>query len=444
MFDVPHDALMEIKTTRTVALPSGCQLNKVHSFLDERGSLQKIDVKTAKQVITVVNKDHTVRGIHGAPSTKTVFLVRGSVFDVLVDLREHSNTYGMWWGQNLQEGDCLEIAAGVGHAYYSANDSVMTYAIQESYKSETEIRIDYQDSLLNIDWPLSSCRDQIRISAADQQNQRFAKVLVYGASGFLGSLIAEQLRKDKYRVVKSKKRFPDWEGVQEELQSEQPDCVVYAAGKGGVPSATWHDLNWELSLESNVRWPAELAQLIVRQSRKRAIYSIFIGSGVVFSDSHTAHSEEEILNPVPSGYGLIRQKFEEAMMSVPHFKENGSVLRIMYPVAPGDHRCLLNKLKSAKSVHAMPSSVSVMPSLLPLLSKIIEQKLSGLINFVNRGVMSPVDIVGMLRNGEDLGSVSIVPKPASVAAVWLSTSKLEQVAGFPTEDVQTLVREYCT
>jgi dTDP-4-dehydrorhamnose 3,5-epimerase len=103
----------------------------------------------------------TVRGIHWqeAPhaETKVVRCTRGGLFDVIVDVRPDSPTYGRHHAMELWEGDCklLYIPAGVGHGYQTlADDSEIFYQASESYHADSCKGLRYNDRELGINWPL--------------------------------------------------------------------------------------------------------------------------------------------------------------------------------------------------------------------------------------------------------------------------------------------------
>jgi dTDP-4-dehydrorhamnose 3,5-epimerase len=104
----------------------------------------------------------TLRGLHYqiAPyaERKLVTCVHGSVWDVLLDLRSGSPTYGRWHGETLS-GKSLEtlyIPEGVAHGYISLeDDSVVGYHISAEYSPEAASGVRWDDPAFAIDWPLT-------------------------------------------------------------------------------------------------------------------------------------------------------------------------------------------------------------------------------------------------------------------------------------------------
>lgn len=106
----------------------------------------------------------TLRGIHYQvknPQAKLVRVVSGEVFDVAVDLRKSSPTFGRWFGLTISAANKLQIyiPAGFGHAFLSLSDSAeMLYKASDFYAPEHERCIRWDDPDLAIDWPLDGER----------------------------------------------------------------------------------------------------------------------------------------------------------------------------------------------------------------------------------------------------------------------------------------------
>jgi dTDP-4-dehydrorhamnose 3,5-epimerase len=103
----------------------------------------------------------TLRGMHyqRAPhaETKLVRCTRGTVFDVLLDLRPCSATFRHWQAAELSEetGVSLYIPAGVAHGFQSlADKSEVFYQITERYAPEASGGVRWDDPAFGIDWPI--------------------------------------------------------------------------------------------------------------------------------------------------------------------------------------------------------------------------------------------------------------------------------------------------
>ena len=103
----------------------------------------------------------TVRGIHlqhsPAEEKKIISCVSGAVWDVVVDLRFNSSTYGQWDAIELSEDNDLSlfIPRGCGHCFQALNkNSKLIYFHSHDYKPRYEGGVNPLDPDLNISWPL--------------------------------------------------------------------------------------------------------------------------------------------------------------------------------------------------------------------------------------------------------------------------------------------------
>ncbi|EFI35298.1 dTDP-4-dehydrorhamnose 3,5-epimerase [Desulfonatronospira thiodismutans ASO3-1] len=107
------------------------------------------------------NKAGTLRGMHFQTQpyseVKLVGCVSGSVFDVIIDLREESTTYSCWFGTKLSADnlEMLYVPKGFAHGYQTLVDNAaVSYMVSESYCPEYENGVRWNDPVLNISWPL--------------------------------------------------------------------------------------------------------------------------------------------------------------------------------------------------------------------------------------------------------------------------------------------------
>jgi dTDP-4-dehydrorhamnose 3,5-epimerase len=103
----------------------------------------------------------TIRGIHFqiAPFAqgKIVLCVKGSVFDVAIDLRKNSATYGEWYGVELSEDNkkIAYIPKGFAHGFQTLTDNTeFLYYISDPYSKEHESGVKWNDPVFAINWPL--------------------------------------------------------------------------------------------------------------------------------------------------------------------------------------------------------------------------------------------------------------------------------------------------
>jgi dTDP-4-dehydrorhamnose 3,5-epimerase len=107
-----------------------------------------------------VNKG-VLRGIHFQKpphaQAKLVRVVKGSVYDVIVDLRKDSETYGQWEGYTLsaENFSTLFVPRGFGHGFCTLEDNTeFLYKTDNFYAPEADAGIIWNDPTLKIDWPI--------------------------------------------------------------------------------------------------------------------------------------------------------------------------------------------------------------------------------------------------------------------------------------------------
>ena len=102
---------------------------------------------------------NTLRGLHFQvkyPQAKLLRCVKGTVFDVAVDIRQDSPSYGQWVGEELSEDNKYQlfIPQGFAHGYYVMSETVeISYKCSEIYHPEDEQGIIWNDPEIGIDWP---------------------------------------------------------------------------------------------------------------------------------------------------------------------------------------------------------------------------------------------------------------------------------------------------
>jgi dTDP-4-dehydrorhamnose 3,5-epimerase len=127
---------------------------------------------------------HVLRGIHyqlRRPQGKLVRVVTGVVFDVAVDLRRSSPTFGQWVGAELSQDNqhMLWVPPGFGHGFVVLSESAhFLYKCTEFYAPEDEHAIAWNDAELNIDWRLPAGVQPV-LSARDMAAKPFRDAEYY-------------------------------------------------------------------------------------------------------------------------------------------------------------------------------------------------------------------------------------------------------------------------
>jgi dTDP-4-dehydrorhamnose 3,5-epimerase len=136
-----------------------------------------------KQDNTSVSAKNVVRGIHyqvTQPQGKLVRVCYGAVYDIAVDLRRGSKSFGQHVGVELSEenGAMLWIPPGFGHGFAVLSDKAgFAYKVTDYYSPGGERTILWNDAKLAIAWPVKET-DAI-VSTKDQQGARFDDAEVF-------------------------------------------------------------------------------------------------------------------------------------------------------------------------------------------------------------------------------------------------------------------------
>lgn len=117
-----------------------------------------------------------LRGLHYQviqPQGKLVWVTRGAAFDVAVDIRRGSSSFGQWYGCVLDDIDHrqLYIPPGFAHGFCVLSEEAdFFYKCTDYYHPASEGGIAWDDPEIGIEWPLS----EVALSAKDRENPRLA------------------------------------------------------------------------------------------------------------------------------------------------------------------------------------------------------------------------------------------------------------------------------
>lgn len=131
------------------------------------------------------SKKGVVRGLHyqipPTPMGKLVKAVKGSIFDVGVDIRKGSKTFGKWYGEILSEENkkMLYFPPGFAHGFLSLEDSTeVIYKCTGIYSSKDERAILWNDPEIGIKWPTDLVSDLI-VSDRDKLHPNLKKADIF-------------------------------------------------------------------------------------------------------------------------------------------------------------------------------------------------------------------------------------------------------------------------
>jgi dTDP-4-dehydrorhamnose 3,5-epimerase len=154
-------------------------------FSDERGAFQELFSFERYSACGIrspfvqdnrsLSRRNVLRGLHGDPRmAKLVSVLRGSVYDVIVDARRDSGTLGQWYGTTLTTTNARQIYIPQGflHGFLALeDDTLFWYKQTAAYDPEMEVAAAWDDPRLRIEWPLDG--RQPLLSARDAANPPF-------------------------------------------------------------------------------------------------------------------------------------------------------------------------------------------------------------------------------------------------------------------------------
>jgi dTDP-4-dehydrorhamnose 3,5-epimerase len=143
----------------------GPKILKTNFFDDHRGSLKEIykrNILDKEFIFDIMSKSkkNVLRGLHiqlKKPQAKLITVTSGKIFDVAVDLRKNSKTYGKHVSLIMSDNDDFSfyIPEGFAHGFVCLSNNCSVYYKCSSYRSsKTETTVAWNDKSINIKWPI--------------------------------------------------------------------------------------------------------------------------------------------------------------------------------------------------------------------------------------------------------------------------------------------------
>ena len=134
----------------------------LESFKESEFSANKINAKFVQDNVSFSTKG-VLRGLHyqqkPKEQAKLISVISGEIFDVAVDIRKDSTTYGKWVSQILSEKNhkMLYIPEGFAHGFCTLSDTAnVFYKVTNEYSPENERGIIWNDPNVSISWPIEN------------------------------------------------------------------------------------------------------------------------------------------------------------------------------------------------------------------------------------------------------------------------------------------------
>ncbi len=227
--------------------------------------------------------------------------------------------------------------------------------------------------------------------------------LLYGGAGWIGQQFQHELLKQHHIISLSAFRLDDTANVRDELTRLRPDRVVCLVGRthgGGIATIDYLEQPGKLveNVRDNLYAPLSLALLC----KELGIHMTYFGTGCIFEydvthpqGSANGFGEEDLPNFFGSSYSVVKG-FTDRLM---HLLETTALnVRIRMPIVGEDHpRNFISKITRYAKVCSVPNSMTVLPTLLPPLIRLIVAGETGTLNLTNPGTITHNEILEMYR-----------------------------------------------
>ncbi|OGE35133.1 hypothetical protein A3C32_02310 [Candidatus Daviesbacteria bacterium RIFCSPHIGHO2_02_FULL_41_14] len=208
------------------------------------------------------------------------------------------------------------------------------------------------------------------------------KILVFGAKGYIGSRCLEVWGD---QAVGTDRKIYSIEEAVKEIKKYNPEVVLNAAGVRGKPNVDWCDKaeNMGYTAFGNVVLPILLAEAC----HQTGTYMLHVGSGCVFygeSPDPKGWKEDDLANP-SSHYSKCKYAADLALMMMEHI----GIARIRVPMDDRPYAGnILDKLLSYPNVFDIQNSLTIIPDMIDIFYKIMNQKGQGIFHVTNPGAIS--------------------------------------------------------
>lgn len=140
-------------------------------FCEKEFAAEGLETRFVQINNSLSSKKGTLRGLHyqlpPSGEVKVVRAIRGALYDVIVDLRAGSPTFGKWFGAELSAENrmMMYVPRGFAHAFITlTDDTEALYLVSDFYAPECERGLRFNDPALGIDWPI----EPVEVSEKDR------------------------------------------------------------------------------------------------------------------------------------------------------------------------------------------------------------------------------------------------------------------------------------
>jgi 3,5-epimerase/4-reductase len=237
-----------------------------------------------------------------------------------------------------------------------------------------------------------------------------ARVLLYGAAGWIGGKMERLLRDRGLEVHVGKARLDDLDALRLEMLHRDPTHVISTAGRTHGTTAdgrVWSTIDFleqkpdglRLNVRDNLMGPVHLAEL----GKRLGVHVTYLGTGCIFEndagdlEACDGFDENDDGNFCGSGYSTVKGATDRLFRLL--YDDTALNARIRMPITDEVHpRNFITKIVNYERVCSVPNSMTVLDELLPVLADLALERRTGTINLVNPGVISHNEILEMYRD----------------------------------------------
>lgn len=222
------------------------------------------------------------------------------------------------------------------------------------------------------------------------------RVLIFGSKGWIGQQVVPLIRDYGHEILEATIRADDVYAAENIMDNYKPTHVLSLIGRThGNGYSTIDYLEQPGKLRENVNDNLFSPLVLLYACKKRGIHYTYMGTGCIFSGFEKEYQEQDIPDFFGSAYSTVKGYTDRLM----HFEdENVLNVRIRMPITNIDSpRNFISKIIRYHKICSIKNSMSVMPVLLPLLVKMMDDKRTGTINLTNPGSISHNEILEMYK-----------------------------------------------
>lgn len=437
----------------------GIKIIRPKVFEDNRGFFLEVynkrELKKGGITTDFVQDNHSkskkgvLRGLHFQTKHsqgKLIRVIKGKIYDVVVDIRKNSKTYGKYFGIELsmENRTMLYIPKGFAHGFLTLEDNTeIEYKCDEFYHPQYDSGIMYDDKELNIDWKLEEYGiEELILSEKDKKHQSFREytesyrgnyVLLTGANGQLGQdfqKLFDRLGVKYIATDYNELDITDREKVKEYIENNNFTIVINCAAYNNVDRA---EEEIEKCYTLNTYAPKNLAEIC----KEKVIVFVTYSTDFVFDgEKEIPYTEEDSPNPL-SVYS--QSKLEGEKYSLEY--EKTFLIRTSWVFGMGNNnfcKQIINWSKDRdvlKIVDDQISSPTYSKDLAEFSWELIQTDEYGLYHFSNSGEASKYDQAKYIlkkigwQGKLERAKTSDFPLPAKRAKYSkLDSNKIEKIA----------------